>query len=135
MRVHGKTRPTRDDEKIGIGVNSAMFALADATLLRPLPLPEPDRLVVVWERFQSFSRAGVASLNFRDWNDRNRAFETMAGGFPFARRMAAPDGTVEQIPGMQVTSRFFDVLSKGKPPIHAPSSGNPLPQPIAGEKH
>ena len=34
---------------LGIGANSAMFALADATLIRPLPYPEPDRLVMVWE--------------------------------------------------------------------------------------
>src|SRR5262245_18123740 len=35
---------------LGIGANSAMFALADATLLRPLPFPNADRLVMVWER-------------------------------------------------------------------------------------
>src|SRR5262245_53698165 len=38
---------------LGIGANSAMFALADATLLRPFPFPEADRLTRVWERFQS----------------------------------------------------------------------------------
>jgi hypothetical protein len=35
---------------LGIGVNSAMFALADAILLRPLPFANPDRLVKLWER-------------------------------------------------------------------------------------
>ena len=35
---------------LGIGGNSAMFALADATLLRPLPYPEADRLVMIWEQ-------------------------------------------------------------------------------------
>ena len=34
---------------LGIGANSAMFALADATLIRPLPFPHADRLVMVWE--------------------------------------------------------------------------------------
>src|SRR4029079_9981545 len=41
---------------LGIGANSAIFALADATLLRPFPFPESDRLVMVWERFQTFNR-------------------------------------------------------------------------------
>src|SRR5690242_3311932 len=35
---------------LGIGANSAIFALVDAALLRPLPLPNPDRLLMVWER-------------------------------------------------------------------------------------
>jgi putative ABC transport system permease protein len=95
---------------LGIGANSAMFALVDATLLRPLPFVEPDRLVQVWERFGQASRARVASLNFRDWNERNQTFESMAGFFAFPRTMIGADGTAEQIWGQQVTSRFFDVL-------------------------
>jgi putative ABC transport system permease protein len=59
---------------LGIGANSAMFALVDATWLRPLPCVEPDRLVQVWERFGLFSHASVAPLNFRDWNERNQTF-------------------------------------------------------------
>ena len=95
---------------LGIGANSAMFALADATLLRPFPFPDPDRLVMVWERFQTFSRATVSPLNFRDWNERNRSFQSMAAAFGYPRRLASSDGTIEQVPGMQVTTRFFDVL-------------------------
>jgi putative ABC transport system permease protein len=95
---------------LGIGANSAIFALVDATLLRPVPFAHPDRLVAVWERFNQFSRAVVAPLNFDDWEARNRSFEVMAAFFGFPRRMTARDGTAEQLPGQQVTPRFFDVL-------------------------
>jgi len=95
---------------LGIGANSAMFALADATLLRPFPFPESDRLTSVWERFQSFPRTGVSWLNFRDWSERNQTFESMAGYFGYPRRITAPDGTIEQVPAMQVTTRYFEVL-------------------------
>jgi len=95
---------------LGIGANSAMFALADATLLRPFPFPEPDRLVMVFEKFRTFPRSAVASLNFRDWRDRNRTFQSMAAGFTYPRRIAAADGTAEEILSQQVTTEFFDVL-------------------------
>ena len=96
---------------LGIGANSAMFALVDAALLRPLPFPDPDRLTAVWERFQTFPRVPVSSANLRDWIDRNRTFHSMAGSLGFPRRLAGADGTVEQIPAMQVTTQYFDVLS------------------------
>jgi putative ABC transport system permease protein len=95
---------------LGIGANSAMFALVDAALLRPLPFPDPDRLTAVWERFQTFPRTPVSSANLRDWIERNRTFQSMAGGLGFPRRLAGADGTVEQIPAMQVTTQYFDVL-------------------------
>ncbi|HKE85636.1 MAG TPA: ABC transporter permease [Vicinamibacterales bacterium] len=95
---------------LGIGANSAMFALADATLLRPFPFPAADRLTRVWERFESFPRITASWLNFRDWSERSQTFESMAGFFGYPRRIAAPDGTVEEIPAMQVTTRYFDVL-------------------------
>jgi len=95
---------------LGIGANSAMFALVDAALLRPLPFPDANRLAVVWERFPAFPRVGVSSANLRDWIERNRTFQSMAGGVGFPRRLAAADGTVEQIPAMQVSTHYFDVL-------------------------
>jgi len=95
---------------LGIGANSAIFALVDAALLRPLPFPDPDRLVMVWERTARFPRGVVSSRDFDDWQTRNRSFDVMAGVFNYARRLSTPDGTVEQIPAQQVTPRFFDLL-------------------------
>jgi putative ABC transport system permease protein len=98
---------------LGIGANSAMFALADATVLRPLPYPEPDRLVMVWERSPSAGRAPVGPVNLRDVQERNRSFESTAtiasnlGGGPL---LEGPDGRGESVERQFVSAKFFDVL-------------------------
>jgi putative ABC transport system permease protein len=99
---------------LGIGANSAIFALADSILLRPLPFREPDRLVLISEQFGDLQGccAVVAPLNLRDWNDRSRTFQGMAGmSYGGAlRTIAGVDGTVEQVTGYRVTAQFFQVL-------------------------
>jgi putative ABC transport system permease protein len=95
---------------LGIGANTAMFALADATLLRPLPYADPDRLVVLWERSAKLSRGVVSAPDARDWSERNRTFEAMASVFTNGRHMTAADGHVEVIPTQAVGVRFFDLL-------------------------
>ena len=100
---------------LGIGANSAMFALADAALLRPLPFRDPDRLVIVDEWGpQQAARSRVELLNFREWAGQSRTFESMAaiwipgsGGGP---AMTGADGTPETLPAQSVTASFFDVL-------------------------
>ena len=97
---------------LGIGANSAIFALVDATLLRPLPFREPERLVMVWERSDTSPRSRVAPLNLLDWNERNRTFDLMAGFIPGVGGMVmnGADGTAETVPRQWVTAGFFDVL-------------------------
>ena len=97
---------------LGIGANSAIFALVDSTLLRPLPLPQPDRLVMLWERSETTPRGRVSGLNMTDWLERSQTFEVMGG---FASNvggmvMAGADGAAETVPRHWVTARFFDVL-------------------------
>src|SRR3954451_19194933 len=67
---------------LGIGANSAIFALVDATLLRPLPYREPDRLVSIWDRSTAIPRDYVSPPNMIDWNTRSGAFEKIAGFAP-----------------------------------------------------
>ena len=96
---------------LGIGANSAIFALADATFLRPLPFTAPpDRLVMLWERFPNGFLSQVTPPDFRDWADQNRSFEAMAAFLSNSVAMIGPDGTAEQVMSQMVTARFFDLL-------------------------
>jgi putative ABC transport system permease protein len=98
---------------LGIGANSAIFALADVTLLRPLPFADPERVVVVVERTAAAPQLALSSPTLRDLADHNRTFEavaavaTGAGGGPL---VTAPDGTVATVERQTVTTAFFDVL-------------------------
>jgi putative ABC transport system permease protein len=97
---------------LGIGANSAIFALVDATLLRPLPYRQPDRLVAIWETSPKTKRSYVSPLNMIDWNTRGRTFETIAGFTPTVGGMvmAGVDGNAETVSRQWVTAGIFDVL-------------------------
>jgi putative ABC transport system permease protein len=96
---------------LGIGVNSAIFALVDATLLRPLPYPAGDRLVMLSET-TSTSRSNVSPVNMADWNDRSRTFEAFGGFAPNVGGMVmtGADGNAETVPRQWVSSGLFDAL-------------------------
>jgi putative ABC transport system permease protein len=75
---------------IGIGATTAIFSLVDAVLLRPLPLPQSDRLI--WLSQQDHSLPGTASEalsypDYFDWRARNHSFRALAsftgGGVTF----------------------------------------------------
>jgi len=98
---------------LGIGANSALFALVDATLLRPLPFHDPDRLVMLWERSDTSLRGRVSPVNLLDWNERSHSIESTAGfipGFGGGMVMAGAAGAAETVPRQWVTVGFFDVL-------------------------
>jgi putative ABC transport system permease protein len=95
---------------LGIGANSAMFALADATLVQPLPFPEPHRLVVLSELFQGQPVRPVNPVDFVDWSERTNSFTAIAAVVRGGGAIVGDDGVAEPIPGQAVTARFFDVL-------------------------
>jgi putative ABC transport system permease protein len=97
---------------LGIGANTAIFTVVNALLLRPLPYPEPGRLVMVWQDLRA--RGGPADEwaspgNYVDWSGEKGLFENVAaiGGWrPTLTGGAEP----EPIPGEQVTHEYFEVL-------------------------
>src|SRR5262245_28724201 len=97
---------------LGIGANSAMFALVDAILLRPLPFPAPDRLVKLWEQTPASARSRVSPINLLDWKARTSTFEGMAAYVPNVAGMvlAGEDGNAETVPRQWVSSGIFEVL-------------------------
>ena len=95
---------------LGIGANSAIFSLADAALVRPLPFDRPDSLTMLWERAPRYAHNRVSPLNFLDWSEQNRVFSAMAAISGGGRTLTGMGGTAERIPGQAVTAAFFDVL-------------------------
>ena len=97
---------------IGIGATSAMFSVVDAVLLRPLPYPHPDRLLMlgVHQRGGTGMKAiGVA--DFLAWRDHQQSFERVAAFDGAAGTFALSGlGTPQRIPGNSVTADFFAVL-------------------------
>jgi len=77
---------------LGIGANTAFFSTVSSVLLAPLPYPEPDRLVQIWETHETLApvRERAAPGNFQEW--RRQASTTGAEASPKARR--APDRTL-----------------------------------------
>ncbi len=97
---------------LGIGANSAIFALVDATLLRPLPYASPDRLVTMWETTGATPRGFASPLNMADWQGRSRSFEVIAGYIPNVGSMvmSGADGNALTVPRQWVSYGIFDVL-------------------------
>ena len=63
---------------LGIGANTAIFSVVNGVLLRPLPYPEPGRLMLVYERSREFGHLSVAYPNFLDWRRENHSFTDIA---------------------------------------------------------
>ncbi len=95
---------------LGIGANATIFALVDSTLLKPLPFPDPDRLVAIYERSPSGeNRNHVGPPNLTDWRAGSHTLEAAEGGL-IAPLGLAGAGEPREAPIGLVTPGFFQVF-------------------------
>ena len=96
---------------LGIGANTTIFSVVNGVLLKPLPYPQPDRLVMLWENHPTFGRfLTVAPANFYDWREQNRSFDQMAALDPYPDFILTGAGQPRRLAGAAVTAGFFPLL-------------------------
>ena len=97
---------------LGIGANSAIFALVDATLVRPLPLPDPGQLVLAWDRSANSPRGLASPPNMLDWADRSRTVQSIGALGPAVGGMVMSnaDGLADTVSRQWVTYGIFSTL-------------------------
>ena len=93
---------------LGIGANTAMFSIVDAVMLKPLPFPEPERMVRVWESTPQ-GRNGTTTLTFLDWKRQRDLFEALSVENPTSAAVAT-GGDPARVPGKQVSTDYFQVF-------------------------
>jgi predicted permease len=95
---------------LGIGANSTIFSIVNSVLLRPLPFPDSDRLVVVHGRYPEFGRTSTSLPDFRDWRDGTTgSFARMAARYQTAFNFTGGDEPV-QLRADRVTANFFQTV-------------------------
>jgi len=96
---------------LGIGANTAMFSVLNAVLLRPLPYPQPDEIVMLWtERPTQGLREGrSAYFDVEQWQAQTRAFAQFGVYDPGTARLTAP-GELERISAVRLSPSVFTIL-------------------------
>jgi putative ABC transport system permease protein len=95
---------------LGIGTTTAIFAVADRVLLRPVPYPAPERLAVIWETSPNVPLPVMYASppNLHEWQQRSRSFEAI-GGFQW-RNVTLGGTEPEQVRGARVTAGLLTAL-------------------------
>lgn len=96
---------------LGVGVNTAIFSVVDAAMLRPLPYRDPDRLVWVTEIWREDSGySAVPNPDYTNWSMKAHSFAEMAAYDGGSEANLTGTGVPERIPVVSVTTNFFDML-------------------------
>ena len=94
---------------LGIGATTVIFSAVNAVLLRALPYPNGNRLVMIWENNRSRNHNTISAANFLDWREQNQVFEDMSVFYGAPYNLTGL-GDPEEVTGMTASSSFFDVL-------------------------
>ena len=94
---------------VGIGANSSVFSLINTVLLRPLPIPNADRLYLVFEEDSAGVRQLASYPTFLDWHDQAEVFESLAFVRGTALSLRVGDETSFVLASF-VTDEFFDAF-------------------------
>ena len=94
---------------LGIGGNTAVFSVVDQLLLRPLPYPDGDQLVMVEESVGANPHADVSPANWLDWQRESRTFRRFAAWRSWSFTLTGT-GEPRRVNAQQVSSEFFPLL-------------------------
>jgi predicted permease len=94
---------------LSIGANSAIFSVIEGVLLRPLPYPHPERLVRIFFNSDNFPKFPLNPFDFRDFRDRNRSLDSIAGIHRFDMQLSGV-GEPVMLRTFLVTAGYFHVL-------------------------
>ena len=93
---------------LGIGANTAVFSAIDTVLLRPLPFPEGDRLMRLYQRQEKSAETNIAPIRLEDWNRLNSTFKAITGYL--MEDVSDTSGDLpERVRRARVAPRFLDV--------------------------
>ena len=95
---------------VGIGANTALFSVVDAVLLKPLPFPDAERLVILKEQTAARPDRAVAFPDFLDWRARQTTFDDMAAALIVGGVLSGDGADAERVFGRAVTREFFATL-------------------------
>jgi putative ABC transport system permease protein len=95
---------------LGIGANTAIFSVVNALILTPPSIPDPDRVVALWETSTNSRKEGFISyLDLQDWQQQTQSFETIAG-YKSMSFVVTENGEADRLQGMRVTANFLPLL-------------------------
>ncbi len=94
---------------LGVGANAAAFSVTDYALIRPLPFPEPGRLVKLWQHPPGYDEMELSPGNYRDWKAMSRSFEAMGAYATSAMNLVGTERP-ERLEVALVTTNLFRVL-------------------------